>query len=101
MLTLRNDAFPSEAVRDLIGILRALYAAEHVARADSRRVREVARIGRELAAAVELATAHGPGTMGHAAAWSRAERATAALGDLVDATTPLAPTLAAAARRVR
>jgi hypothetical protein len=100
MLTLRHETFPFEAVRDLIGILRALYAAERGARARPVRVAEIARIGRELRIAVDLALAHGAGTLGHAAAWGRAERATAALGDLVDCTTPLSPTLAAAARRV-
>lgn len=101
MLTLRQDAFPFEAVRDLIGILRALYSAERGRGDRARRVREIARVGRELRAAVELALEHPPGTLGHAAAWARAERATRALADLVDSTTPLSPTLAAAVRRVR
>lgn len=101
MLTIRQDPFPFEAVRDLIGILRALYSAEHAARGRTRRVRAITRIGRELRAAVDLALEHEPGTLGHAAAWARAEHATAELGELVDATTPLSETLAAAARRVR
>ena len=100
MLTIRHDAFPFEAVRDLIGILRALYAAERGARARPLRVAAIARVGRELRVAVDLALDHATGTLGHAAAWDRAERAAAALGDLVDCTTPLSPTLAAAARRV-
>jgi hypothetical protein len=101
MLSIRNDPFPFEAVRDLIGILRALYAAERSAGRGRRKTREVARVGRELRTAMELAFEHAPGTLGHAAAWARAERAAQALGGLVDATTPLSFTLDAAARRVR
>jgi len=100
MLTIRHEPFPFEAVRDLIGILRALYAAERRG-SRARRARDIARVGRELRAAVDLALEHEPGTLGHAAAWARAERATAALADLVDSTTALSPLLAAAARRVR
>ncbi|MBK7581746.1 MAG: hypothetical protein IPI67_16245 [Myxococcales bacterium] len=101
MLTLRHDPFPFEAVRDLIGILRALYAAEQRGGRGSRRVREITGIGIELRRAVDLALEHEPGTLGHAAAWDRAERATSALTALVDSTTPISPTLEAAARRVR
>ncbi|MFO0571783.1 MAG: hypothetical protein U0263_39530 [Polyangiaceae bacterium] len=101
MLSPRSEPFPFEAVRDLLGILRALYAARRREGASRRRLRELGGLGRQLRAAVDLALEHEPGTLGHAAAWERAERAVAELGALVDATTPIAPTLEAAARRVR
>jgi hypothetical protein len=100
MLSPRRDPFPFEAVRDLLGILRALYAAAKAQGAGAQRLASIRRIGRELRAASELAFEHAPGTLGHAAAWQRAERATERLGELVDCTTPIEPTLGAAARRV-
>ncbi len=101
MLTPREDPFPFEAVRDLLGILRAMYGAAKVRGAGERQLRALMRVGTELRRAVDLALEHEPKTMGHAAAWERAERATHALGDLVDCTTPLEPTLDAAVRRIR
>lgn len=101
MISLRSAPFPFEAVRDLLGILRALYAAARNQGAGAARLASIRRTGRELRAAMELALEHEPGTLGHAAAWQRAERATEALGELVDCTTPLVPTLEAAAERVR
>jgi hypothetical protein len=100
MIATRRTPFPFEAVRDLLGILRAMYSAEQARGQSSRRLQSIRKLGRELRGAVDLALEHGPGTLGHAAAWARAERATAALGDLVDSTTPLAPTLDAARARV-
>ncbi len=101
MISLRRDPFPFEAVRDLLGILRAMYAATRARAGAERQLASIRRIGDELRAAVDLALEHEPGTLGHARAWQRAEHATAELGDLVDCTTPLEPTLAAAARRIQ
>lgn len=100
MLSPRHDPFPFEAVRDLLGIVRALWAAARAENAPKRQLTAIRGIGRELRAAIDLALEHEPGTLGHAAAWQRAERATERLGQLVDCTTPLKPALAAAARRV-
>lgn len=101
MLSPRRDPFPFEAVRDLLGILRAMYAAARARGGAERQLAAIRRVGDDLRAAVDLALEHEPGTLGHAAAWQRAERATAALADLVDCSTPLEPTLTAAARRIR
>ena len=101
MLAIRHDTFPFEAVRDLIGILRAMYSAARARGAGPRQLAAIGAIGSELRHAVELALEHEPGTLGHAAAWQRAEHATGRLADLVDCTTPLEPTLDAAARRIR
>jgi hypothetical protein len=101
MLTLRADPFPFEEVRDLLGIVRAMYAAAKRRGAGERHLRAIRNVGSELRAAVDLALEYEPRTLGHAAAWQRAERATRALGELVDCTTPLEPTLEAAVRRIR
>jgi hypothetical protein len=101
MLTLRADPFPFEEVRDLIGIVRAMYAAAKRRGAGERHLLAIRNAGTELRRAVDLALEFEPRTLGHAAAWQRAERATRALGDLVDCTTPLEPTLEAAVRRIR
>jgi len=100
MIALRSDPFPFEAVRDLLGILRSMYAAARGRGAGERQLAAIRRVGDELRTAVDLALEHEPGTLGHAAAWQRAEHATSELGTLVDCSTPLEPTLAAAARRV-
>jgi hypothetical protein len=101
MLTLRREPFPFEAVRDLLGILRAMYAAARARDAGARELASIRRVGNELRTAIDLALEHAPQTLGHAAAWDRAENATRDLGKLIDSTTPLEPMLGAAARRIR
>ena len=93
--------FPFEAVRDLLGILRALYAADKTRGASERRLSEIRGVALELRRATDLARDHEPGSAGYRAAWERADRATLCLADLVDVTTPLEPTLLAAGQRVR
>lgn len=101
MLVSIHDPFPFEAVRDLIGILRAMYWAAKAEGRGERRLAEIRRVGLELRRAMDLACEHQPGTMGHAAAWQRADEALRGLGALVDCTTPIEPALACAAERVR
>jgi hypothetical protein len=95
----RQEPFPFRAARDLLGIVRALYASTPPPHAARRAA--LKRVGLELQQAMELALEAGPGTMGHAAAWARAERATEQLGQIVDSLTPLRPTVEAAVARVR
>jgi hypothetical protein len=59
------------------------------------RRRELVAIGIDLRKALELAAKGGPGSLGASAAWDRAERATKALGLLVDAYVPMRPSIAA------
>jgi hypothetical protein len=97
----RTPPLPVETVRDLLGICRALYlvwSAEGPAARE--RLRKLTVIGRSLREALKLARS-GPGTLGYAAAWNRAEDATKALGELVDAFVPMRPAVQAAARKVR
>ena len=93
--------FPFEAVRDLLGILRALYAADKARGGTERRLFEIQKVALELRRATDLALEHEPGSVGYRAAWERADRATFRLADLVDVTTPLEPTLMAAGERIR
>jgi hypothetical protein len=95
-----HTPFPFEAVRDLLGIVRAMYVA---ARRDGAvvRCRHLGQLGRELRLATDLAMEHASGTPGRAEAWRRAEAATLRLADLVDSTTPLESAVAAAVERVR
>ncbi len=101
MLAPRPEPFPFEAVRDLVGILRAMYAVARRQGSGERRLATIRSVGDSLRQALDLAMEHAPGTLGHAAAWQRAEHATKALGDLADVTTPLEPMLEAAGDRVR
>jgi hypothetical protein len=96
-----RDSFPFEAARDLLGILRALYAADKARGKGPRRLRQISDLALDLRRAMDLATEHGPGTTAHHDAIRDAERATRRLADLVDVTTPLEPTLLAAGERLR
>jgi hypothetical protein len=99
LLTIRSDPFPFEAVRDLIGILRALYAATPPERVERRR--QIAAVAGQLRIATEQARKYDPGTMGFSAAWKRAEEATIRLTELLDVLAPIAPVLEVAGKRVR
>jgi hypothetical protein len=91
---------PRDAVRDLLGITRALYRAARAA-GDTRDVVALAQIGAELRRALDLSKGDA-GSMGHRSAWSWAEQATAKLGVLVaDKGSALAPAVKATAGRLR
>jgi hypothetical protein len=92
--------FPLEAVRDLLGVVRALWAAAKVSGASRAELTRIARVGRDLADALDLAVSVRPGTIGYRAAWDKAEQATRRVGDLVDALTPAEPLVLAARGRV-
>lgn len=100
VITLRDNPFPFEAVRDLLGVVRAMYAWARGA----GRVRDAEKlvgIGRMLREALALAVQHQPGTLGHGAAWQKADSAVERLGQLVDALIPARPIIQAAGNRVR
>ena len=90
-----GSPFPHEALRDLIGIARAAYAAE----TDPARRAELAAVGKSLRDAAELAHRLDTETLGARAAWRRAEEATARLCELVAG--DAAALVTAAAARVR
>jgi hypothetical protein len=60
---------------------------------------ELVLVGRELRDALELARRTEPDTVGHRAAWSRAERATAALCAMIAIDEPVRPAVVAAVYR--
>src|SRR5690349_21156353 len=96
----RHGKIPLEALRDLLGVVRALFAAWTASGEGPIELEELRGIGLDLAAAYEMARKTEPNTIGHRAAWSRAEAATARLGHLVGTPEPLSPTVAAATKRV-
>lgn len=92
-------SLPLGAVRDLLGITRALYrAALAESPCNDDRLETIEGIGRTLRAILRAARAH-PGTIAHLDAWVAAERVIKALEDLVGDSTPLAPLIASTARR--
>jgi hypothetical protein len=95
-----SNVFPAEAVSDLRGIVRAMYAAANAAGASPNELRRLANIGADLNAALELAASTSPGSLGYNTAWRKAEAATERLGELVNALTPAEPIVTAARLRV-
>jgi hypothetical protein len=97
----RRDALPLEAVRDLVGIARAMYAAAKRDGATKEHLAELVAIGKQLRQAMDLARRTEPDTNGHRAAWTRAEDAMSRLIALLKIETPAAPMVQAAAARLR
>lgn len=101
MLSRRDEALPIREVRDLLGIVRAMYRAETVStHPSSTKLARLKRIGEGLTTALELASASSPGTVGHRAAWQHADEALTALGHEVSLLESLEPVLQAARRAV-
>jgi hypothetical protein len=100
----RNDPFPREAVRDLLGITRALYRAELALPEEQRqpsRLDRLLTIGKQYRLALELGTQCEPDTCGGRAARLWADRATAALGEVVAESELVATAVRATARRLQ
>jgi hypothetical protein len=91
----RHSQLPRGAVRDLLGITRALYRAEMAAGGNPVRLQALVDIGHQLHEALELSRVE-PNTIGHRAAWGWADKAVRALGNFVASGT--APDLAAVLR---
>ncbi len=99
MLPRRDQPLPIEAIRDLLGIVRAVYEAEKRGGASKAELARIERVGRLLHNAVALA-ASAPGSVGHRAAWEQAEEGARRVADLVDTLTPAEPIVKAAMGRV-
>src|SRR5687768_85017 len=84
MLSRRDDPIPLHALRDMLGIVRSIYAAEKAEGAPEHRLNRIKTVGRGLKDAITMARQATPGTVSHYAAWQAAEKATAAVCDLVD-----------------
>jgi len=101
---LKRAPFPTEAVRDLLGITRALYRAELALpppKADKARVDRLEKIGKQYRQALDLGTKCEPDTMGGRAAVSWAEKATAGLGEFVGEEMLVGPMVRATVARMR
>ena len=94
-----SDPFHGEAARDLLGIVRVMYAVarrEHQT-ANADRLREA---GELLRLAVELSELP-PGTMGHRAAWMHGDNAIKLLASTIELTAPLKQVVEIASDRLR
>ena len=89
-------AFPTQTVRDLIGIARLLYRTWRAANAGDTRLPELVAIGKDLRAACTMASASKPGTIRHRQAWELAEVATHRLGSILDAYVAVKPLITSA-----
>ncbi len=96
----RDGPLPVEALRDVIGVCRCLFLAWKRSGKGPIELEELAGIGRELSQALKLAKTTAPDSLGHRAAWSRAEAAMQRLGELIGEQQSLRPALAAGAARV-
>jgi hypothetical protein len=77
--------FPFEAARDLVGILRAMYAAEQARPHPQRqRLDTIRRVARDLQTAARMAAPHDPGTAVHDRAVALAEGAVLRLREVVE-----------------
>ena len=92
--------FPFEPVRDLLGIVRAVYAAAQEAGAGRNDLARIARVGQELGRALDLAGSSRQGAEAQAAAWRQVEAAMLEVGGLVDLLASAAPIVSAARRRL-
>ncbi len=75
-------ALPTETLQDLLGIARALRVVRENHGAQRVELERIAEVTDWLLAALALAQS-GPQTLPHRAAWANAERATAALIELL------------------
>ena len=91
---------PAGAIRDLLGITRALYClARDAGAGDAARLEALASIGRTLSAVLAAASA-APGTTEHGQAWLAVERAKRELAELVAHSPDVAALVAATAQRI-
>lgn len=97
---LRDEELPVEAIRDLLGLVRALYLAERARGAGRGELERITSAGRLLQRALDLAH-HPPRSIDHAAAWDHADMAVRMMGDLVSCFTRAEPVVKAATGRVR
>ncbi|HVU03690.1 MAG TPA: hypothetical protein VHE30_18150 [Polyangiaceae bacterium] len=78
-------AFPVEAVRDLVGILRTLYAHAAAERGpDTRRLALIRKLATELQRATAMAAPHDPGTAPCERAIELAENAAARVAEVLE-----------------
>jgi len=77
-----SKQLPRETVRDLLGIARALYVVRDNQGALPSELDRIREVSAWLIDALELSRT-APDTLGHRAAWAKAERATSVLTELL------------------
>jgi hypothetical protein len=92
--------FPFDAVRDLLGVVRAVYAAARGGGAGRNELSRIAKVGEDLSRALDLAGSTQQGAGAAAIAWRCLDEALVEVGALVDPLTPAAPIVHAARARV-
>ncbi|WP_245678422.1 hypothetical protein [Chondromyces crocatus] len=95
-----EGTLPLDAVRDLLGLVRAVYAAARARGAARVELTRVARVGQRLSQVLELSRSPQRGSAAAAEAWARLDEALADAGGLVDPLAPAAPLVQAARCRV-
>jgi hypothetical protein len=94
--------FPDEPVRDLLGLLRAMYRVESRQPVPARRkLALIEELARELKDADLEARMSAPGSTVYLESCARAEAVAVRLADLVELTDAVEPVLLAAGARVR
>lgn len=91
---------PLEAIRDLLGICRALYAVRSAAGAAAPELEHLRYIGRMLRTALDLGRGAPPYSKRYRDAWTNAEEAVAALGWHLGRDVPLRPLVDAVGKRI-
>lgn len=92
--------YSPKPLRELIGVVRAIRLAAEERDAGALVVARARAVELDLEAAYELAAESRQGTVGHRAAWARADRAVLAAGRLVEAIDAAEPIVRAACGRV-
>lgn len=93
----RVDSEQIEAMRDLLGVVRAIYAASKERGASRYQLTKISRVGKQLSDAIERAAAL---SVERVEALRQAEAATREVVELIDSLTPAEPMLLAAKSRV-
>jgi hypothetical protein len=96
----RNEPMPLEAMRDLLGVVRGIYAATKERGASRQELAKISSVGKQLSDAIAQAALTLPNAADSSEAWQRAEHVTRQVMDLIDALTPVEPVLLAAKSRV-
>lgn len=96
MLPRRDQPFPIEAARDLLGVVRAFYRS--TPRDEVVKRQRLQAAGEHLETAIELAASSRDGGVGHRAAWENAERADALLRNICELFDRARPVVEAAQR---
>ena len=80
-----DQPIPIECLRDLLGVARALYVSWRRDGLGPIEMEELRSVGEDLRAAYQLARRSRPGMSAHRAAWTKAERATRRLSEILSA----------------